>query len=267
MTSLGLGAPHLRWLRRRTLRCWGTAGYTAPATRGRSATTTRDAAPRSTSAAASQLLRWYHTCALLGSGSVRCFGNGAPGALGYGNHGHRRRRSAGFGWRRERRRSRDAARGGGVPYVRSSRERQGPLLGKEHGLSARPPGRSDRRRRKSRFGGGRRRGWFRHASGLRHRALVRVARRRHGALLGRKRGSPRLRPSARDRRRRNAETAATSSAAGSQLVAGTQHLRCFRAEGCAAGGTVPTASSVTAGLSIGDDERPRRPATWTLEVS
>jgi alpha-tubulin suppressor-like RCC1 family protein len=71
-----------------SMRCWGSGGYTGS---GNTQTIGDDELPsvagdvviggdvRSISAS------WYHTCALLASGKLRCFGNGGYGMLGYGN--------------------------------------------------------------------------------------------------------------------------------------------------------------------------------------
>ena len=88
-TGLALGAFHTCALfDAGRLRCWGSAGYigsgnllaigddepaaTAPDV---------DIGGRVVQISAS----WYHTCALLGTGNLRCFGSGRSGELGYGN--------------------------------------------------------------------------------------------------------------------------------------------------------------------------------------
>jgi alpha-tubulin suppressor-like RCC1 family protein len=87
--GLALGAFHTCvYLADGALRCWGTEGYIGL---GRVGTIGDDEAPATTlpvdiggkvSAAAAG---WYHTCVILESRNVRCFGPGLYGLLGYGN--------------------------------------------------------------------------------------------------------------------------------------------------------------------------------------
>jgi alpha-tubulin suppressor-like RCC1 family protein len=71
-----------------SLRCWGSGGYIGS---GNLAIIGDDETPDSVDAVriggpVKQLTAsWYHTCVLLQSGKLRCFGNGADGKLGYGN--------------------------------------------------------------------------------------------------------------------------------------------------------------------------------------
>jgi alpha-tubulin suppressor-like RCC1 family protein len=71
-----------------SLRCWGTGGYIGS---GNEAMIGDDETPDVVDdVAIGGIVRqiaasWYHTCALLASGNVRCFGNGIDGKLGYGN--------------------------------------------------------------------------------------------------------------------------------------------------------------------------------------
>jgi len=70
------------------LRCWGTRSYIGS---GNKLTIGDDETPGSigpvvVGGTVKQISAgWYHSCALLQSGNVRCFGNGAYGMLGYGN--------------------------------------------------------------------------------------------------------------------------------------------------------------------------------------
>ncbi len=86
---LGLGAFHsCSGFDDGTLRCWGTGGYIGA---GNNETIGDDETPdvagdvqiggKVVKLAAS----WYHTCALLDSGNLRCFGHGGHGRLGYGD--------------------------------------------------------------------------------------------------------------------------------------------------------------------------------------
>jgi alpha-tubulin suppressor-like RCC1 family protein len=73
------------------LRCWGTGGYIGS---GSTQTIGDDETPDVLPPVAigEQITQisssWYHTCALLDSGDVRCFGHGGRGRLGYGNAEH-----------------------------------------------------------------------------------------------------------------------------------------------------------------------------------
>jgi alpha-tubulin suppressor-like RCC1 family protein len=74
-----------------SLRCWGTGGYIGS---GNNTTIGDDETPDTLGPVVlggpvKQLTSsWYHSCALLRSGKLRCFGNGGAGALGYGNTAH-----------------------------------------------------------------------------------------------------------------------------------------------------------------------------------
>ena len=70
------------------LRCWGSAGYIGAGNllaigddEPAAAAPDVDIGGRVVQISAS----WYHTCALLDSGNLRCFGSGLSGELGYGN--------------------------------------------------------------------------------------------------------------------------------------------------------------------------------------
>jgi len=70
------------------VRCWGTGGYIGS---GNAATIGDDETPDSigpvlVGGPVKQIAAgWYHTCAVLQSGALRCWGNGLAGELGYGN--------------------------------------------------------------------------------------------------------------------------------------------------------------------------------------
>jgi alpha-tubulin suppressor-like RCC1 family protein len=87
--TLALGAFHsCTSLLGGRLRCWGTRGYIGS---GNELTIGDDETPDvladvQIGAPVMQMAAsWYHTCVLLQSGAVRCFGDGADGELGYGN--------------------------------------------------------------------------------------------------------------------------------------------------------------------------------------
>lgn len=71
-----------------TLRCWGTGGYIGS---GSGATIGDDETPDTLAPVVvggpvkQVAASWYHTCAVLRSGKLRCWGNGGAGELGYGN--------------------------------------------------------------------------------------------------------------------------------------------------------------------------------------
>jgi alpha-tubulin suppressor-like RCC1 family protein len=70
------------------LRCWGTRGYIGS---GNNLTIGDDETPDVLpdiligDPVVQMAASWYHTCVVLESGAVRCFGDGAYGELGYGN--------------------------------------------------------------------------------------------------------------------------------------------------------------------------------------
>ncbi len=87
--DLGLGAFHsCAGFDDGSLRCWGSGGYIGS---GSKLTIGDDETPDAIAAVqiggrVTQLSAgWYHTCALLDAGNVRCFGDGYSGLLGYGN--------------------------------------------------------------------------------------------------------------------------------------------------------------------------------------
>ena len=113
------------------VRCWGSSGYGqlgygntgnihAPATAGDVAT-----GGQVLQVAAGKL----HTCALLGTGDIKCWGNGASGRLGYGDSSSRldasrRRRGSG-------RRHRLPGDHGSKPHLRPAEHGGRPLLGRQ----------------------------------------------------------------------------------------------------------------------------------------
>jgi alpha-tubulin suppressor-like RCC1 family protein len=88
-TALGLGAFHTcAAFADGSMRCWGTAGYIGSG----SEVTIGDDEPASAVPVVEMggdvrriAAGWYHTCAIMASGSVRCFGVAADGRLGYAN--------------------------------------------------------------------------------------------------------------------------------------------------------------------------------------
>ncbi len=74
-----------------SLRCWGSRTYIGSAS---SVTIGDDETPDAVPPVqiGGRVLQltasWYHTCALLDSGDIRCFGSAGAGALGYGNKNH-----------------------------------------------------------------------------------------------------------------------------------------------------------------------------------
>ena len=71
-----------------SLRCWGTGGYIGSGSGGiiGDNETPASIAPVNIGGPVKQIAAsWYHSCALLESGKLRCFGNGGDGRLGYGN--------------------------------------------------------------------------------------------------------------------------------------------------------------------------------------
>jgi alpha-tubulin suppressor-like RCC1 family protein len=73
------------------LRCWGTGGYIGSGSKLTIGDNeTPDVLPRvAIGDAVTQISSsWYHTCTVLASGSLRCFGNGISGMLGYGDTEH-----------------------------------------------------------------------------------------------------------------------------------------------------------------------------------
>jgi alpha-tubulin suppressor-like RCC1 family protein len=88
-TGLALGAFHTCVsFENGRLRCWGTGGYIGS---GDETTIGDDETPdgllpvRLGGRVVSLAAGWYQTCVVLDGGSVRCFGSGVSGALGYGN--------------------------------------------------------------------------------------------------------------------------------------------------------------------------------------
>jgi alpha-tubulin suppressor-like RCC1 family protein len=71
-----------------SLRCWGGGQYIGS---GEGTTIGDNETPNATGPVdiggdvVEFTAGWYHTCALLGAGNVRCFGVGSPGTLGYAN--------------------------------------------------------------------------------------------------------------------------------------------------------------------------------------
>ena len=74
---------------------------------------------------------FYHTCAILDNGQVRCWGAGFTAQLGYGNTTHRRQRDAGLGRAGRPRRGPDRRgdHGRRPSHLRDPRQRHGALLG------------------------------------------------------------------------------------------------------------------------------------------
>ena len=71
-----------------SLRCWGSAGYIGSAddvTIGDDETPSTIPPVSIGGSVESIAAGWYHTCAVLARGNVRCFGVAADGRLGYGN--------------------------------------------------------------------------------------------------------------------------------------------------------------------------------------
>ncbi|HEY1534254.1 MAG TPA: hypothetical protein VGF76_09550 [Polyangiaceae bacterium] len=87
--TLALGAFHTcTSLMGGRLRCWGTHGYIGS---GNDLTIGDDETPdvltdvQIGGPVVQMAASWYHTCAVLEAGNVRCFGDGSYGELGYGN--------------------------------------------------------------------------------------------------------------------------------------------------------------------------------------